>query len=127
MLIPSLSPAMTNASTPAAAVTPFAATALTGDESKPKPALAPELVPKQAQASETDVQAVKKAVAVLNQSLEQGPTSVRFQLDESSGKTVVTLVDTEKNSVLLQFPSDSVLSLSGSLPLTQGSIINVKV
>jgi len=127
MLIPSLSPAIANASTPAAAVTPLAATAVTGDESKPKPALAPELVPKQTQASETDVQAVKKAVAVLNQSLEQGPTSVRFQLDESSGKTVVTLVDTEKNSVLLQFPSDSVLSLSGSLPLTQGSIINVKV
>ena len=103
-----------------------ASAALSAESSKPTPVTAPAPVSKHTHSSEPDVQAVKKAVAALNQSLEQGPTSVRFQLDESSGKTVVTLIDTEKNSVLLQFPTDSVLALSGTPPLTQGSIINTK-
>jgi len=126
MLIPATAATTTSASPTPAAAPPVATAALTGDASKPKPAPAPEFVPKQTHSSAPDVQAVKKAVAALNQSLEQGPTSVRFQLDENSGKTVVTLVDTEKNSVLLQFPNDSVVTLSGTLPLTQGSIINTK-
>jgi flagellar protein FlaG len=117
MLIPSAS------SAPAVALS-VAAAATTAEPSKPTPPPAP--APQASQASAPDPQVVKKAVAALNQSLEQGPTSVRFQLDESSGKTVVTLVDTEKNSVLLQFPNNNVLSLSGTLPLTQGSIINTK-
>jgi flagellar protein FlaG len=113
--------------TPASAITgttaaPSVVAAKTGENAKPTPAPAP----KTSHTSAADPQAVKKAVEALNQSLEQGPTSVRFQLDENSGKTVVTLVDTEKNSVLLQFPNDSVLTLSGTLPLTQGSIINTK-
>ena len=130
MLLPSSATTTTSASPSSAAAAPAAAAALTADASKPKPkpkpAPAPEFVSKPTHSSEPDVQAVKKAVAALNQSLEQGPTSVRFQLNENSGKTVVTLVDTEKNSVLLQFPNDSVLTLSGTLPLTQGSIINTK-
>jgi flagellar protein FlaG len=113
------------AASSASAVAPsVAAAASTGVPSKPTPTPAP--APKTSHASAADPQAVKKAVEALNQSLEQGPTSVRFQLDENSGKTVVTLVDTEKNSVLLQFPNDSVLTLSGTLPLSQGSIINTK-
>ena len=124
MLIPATAATTTSASPSPVAAPPVAAAALAGDA--PKPAPAPEFVPKQTHSSPPDVQAVKKAVEALNQSLEQGPTSVRFQLDENSGKTVVTLVDTEKNSVLLQFPNDSVLTLSGTLPLTQGSIINTK-
>jgi uncharacterized FlaG/YvyC family protein len=99
---------------------------LSAESSKPTPVTALAPVPKHIHSSEPDVQATKKAVAALNQSLEQGPTSVRFQLHESSGKTVVTLIDTDKNSVLLQFPNDSVLALSGTLPLAQGSIINTK-
>lgn len=128
MLIPATAATTTSASPSPVAAPPVAAAAaaLAGDAPKPKPAPAPEFVPKQTHSSPPDVQAVKKAVEALNQSLEQGPTSVRFQLDENSGKTVVTLVDTEKNSVLLQFPNDSVLTLSGTLPLTQGSIINTK-
>ena len=127
MLIPSTTATGTSVSPAPTAPTPVAAAALTSNASKPKPAPAQEFVPNQTHSSPPDVQALKKAVAALNQSLEQGPTSVRFQLDENSGKTVVTLVDTEKNSVLLQFPNDSVLTLSGTLPLTQGSIINTMV
>jgi flagellar protein FlaG len=126
MLLPSSATTTTSASPSSAAAAPAAAATLTADASKPKPAPASEFVSKPTHSSTPDLQAVKKAVAALNQSLEQGPTSVRFQLNENSGKTVVTLVDTEKNSVLLQFPNDSVLTLSGILPLTQGSIINTK-
>jgi len=107
------------------AVAPSVAAAVsTSEANKPTPAQAPP--PKASQRSAPEAQAVKKAVEALNQSLEQGPTSVHFQLDENSGKTVVTLVDTEENSVLLQFPNVGSLSLSAPPSATQGSIINTK-
>ena len=83
--------------------------------------------PKISKAStEANVQEVKKAVQALNKKLEQVPTSVRFQIDHDSGNTVITVMDTEKNSVIRQYPSEEVLAISRAMSVKQGMIINTK-
>ena len=71
-----------------------------------------------------DAKAAKEAVAALNQRLEPMDTAVRFELDDSTGKTVITMLDTESNSVVRQFPSEDTLAMIRALDQHQGLLIN---
>jgi flagellar protein FlaG len=71
-----------------------------------------------------EAQAAKAAVAALNKRLEPMDTSVRFELDNSTGKTVITMLDTESNSVLRQFPTEDTLAMIRALDQQQGLLIN---
>ncbi len=71
-------------------------------------------------------QAASAAVAALNKRLEPMGTSVRFELDSSTGKTVITMLDTENNKVVRQFPSEDTLAMIRALDQQQGLVINTK-
>ena len=71
-----------------------------------------------------DAKAAKEAVAALNQRLDPMDTAVRFELDDSTGKTVITMLDTESNSVVRQFPSEDTLAMIRALDQHQGLLIN---
>jgi flagellar protein FlaG len=47
---------------------------------------------------------VERAVARLNELMNQSQRSLRFQVDEISGRTVITVLDAETNEVVRQIP-----------------------
>ena len=75
-------------------------------------------------ASTLEVKAAREAVAALNKRLEPMGTSVRFELDSSTGKTVIVMLDTADNTVLHQFPSEETLAMARALDRQRGLLIN---
>lgn len=71
-------------------------------------------------------QEIRAAVAALNKKMEPLATTVRFALDDSTGKTVITMLDTADNSVLRQFPSNETLSMIRALDQHSGLLVNTK-
>lgn len=47
---------------------------------------------------------VERAVARLNELMSKSQRSLRFQVDEISGRTVITVLDAETNEVVRQIP-----------------------
>ncbi len=71
-------------------------------------------------------EAVAAAVQSANAYVQSVSTSIKFSLDEDSGRTVVKMVDTETEEVLRQFPSEEMLAISRSIDRMQGLLINRK-
>ncbi len=72
---------------------------------------------------------LEEAVAQLNEKLKPFiQEAVRFQVDEDSGKLIVAVVDTEKNTVLRQIPTQEALKMSRGLTPGQqpGLLVNTK-
>ena len=75
-------------------------------------AAAEEASGKDAQASAKEL---KEAVDKLNERLKPFISeAVRFNVDDESGKLIVTVVDTEKNTVIRQIPTQEALKMSRS-------------
>ena len=55
------------------------------------------------------------AVSQLNDYFQETSREISFLLDDESGKTVVTVVDSETQVVIRQFPGDVVLKLAQNL------------
>ena len=75
------------------------------------------------QATPAETAQLKQSVASLNQLLQPAQGSIEFSVDEGSGKTLLKVVDTETNTVLLQIPSKQALALSQSIGQTTGVFI----
>ena len=69
-------------------------------------------------------EAVVAAVQAANAYVESVSTSLKFSLDEDTGRTVVKMVDTQTEEVLRQFPSEEMLAISKSIDRMQGLLIN---
>jgi len=78
----------------------------------PPPATAPA-------PSKPSEDAVKVAIAALNDALKANDRAVEFSVDHDTGEVVVTLVDTETHSVLRQVPSQELLEIAKSLDQQQ--------
>ena len=55
---------------------------------------------------------VKQAIDDVNRFLESQDRSLRFSLDDDSGRTVVKVIDQSTEEVVRSFPSEEVLSVS---------------
>jgi flagellar protein FlaG len=53
--------------------------------------------------------------------------SVRFFIDQDTGKTVATLVDPQSGEVLRQIPSAEALALAKAIGKQQGLVLDLKV
>ena len=67
-----------------------------------------------------------KAVDSINRFLKPIASSIRFSVDEDSGRTLVKVIDTDTNDVLRQFPSNETLQISKDLDKLQGLLIKEK-
>jgi flagellar protein FlaG len=65
-------------------------------------------------AAKPDAASLKKAVAALNDSVQPHFGSIEFSIDEQSGKTLLKIVDTETNTLLMQIPSKQALALASA-------------
>ncbi|MFT7243723.1 MAG: flagellar protein FlaG [Candidatus Azotimanducaceae bacterium] len=67
-----------------------------------------------AKAVESKEQLVK-AVAKLNDYIQSVQRDLRFTLDETSGRSVITVIDTQSNEVIRRIPEEITLSLAQKL------------
>lgn len=65
--------------------------------------------------SEEQQAAISDSVKNLSRSVQSIARSLEFRVDESSGKTVITVRDSESKEVIRQIPSDQLLALSTRL------------
>ncbi|MFN3235440.1 MAG: flagellar protein FlaG [Pseudomonadales bacterium] len=60
-------------------------------------------------------QEVAQAVAQLNDYIQSVQRDLRFSLDEDSGRSVITVIDSQSNEVIRQIPEEVTLSLAQKL------------
>lgn len=81
---------------------------------------------KPAQSQPTDLQ-LQKSLDHINTVLLQSNINIQFNVDASSKRPVVKLIDTQTGEVLRQFPTDAALSISRSIDrLQQGMLLSQK-
>jgi len=77
---------------------------------------------------EDDVERVEEAVASLNEYVQSVQRDLTFRLDDTSGKTVITVYDRNTEEVVRQIPDDLALRLARDLQQDQPiSLFNAKV
>ena len=90
---------------------------LTADRKLPEAAVAGEkshektLADVQAGSNKTSAEELTGALNQLNGYMEETHRSLRFSIDDDSGRTVVRVVDTENDEVIRQIPSEEMLAL----------------
>jgi flagellar protein FlaG len=78
--------------------------------------------------TEKSAESVEQAVASLNEYVQSVQRDLKFQLDDQSGKTIITVYDGSTEEVVRQIPDDVVLRLARDLQQDQPiSLFNAKV
>jgi flagellar protein FlaG len=73
-----------------------------------------------------NIQDLARAIGAVNLMLDPLERGLQFSVDESTGTTVVKLIDKETNEVLRQIPSKEMLSIARALDRVQGLLVNAK-
>jgi flagellar protein FlaG len=110
-----------------------------------KPAVAsPALEPKNivapavlvaTQASETETQTASKpaiervenTVDRLNQYVQSIERDLNFRVDDSSGKTIITVLDSKTEEIIRQIPAEHVLAFSENIESLKGILFSAEV
>lgn len=66
------------------------------------------------------------AVDKINHALTADSRQVQFQLDDSTGITVVKIMDTEHNTVIRQLPSKEALSIARDIDKSRVALLHTK-
>lgn len=75
----------------------------------------------QAQAAAPQLEEVQHAIERLKQSIKPAlANSLEFQIDQSTGKTLIKITDKETNTVVRQIPSEEMLTIARALDRMQG-------
>ena len=73
------------------------------------------LPPEEAVQAKPDREELQEAVAQLNQHIQQIQRDLLFSVDDSSGRTVVQVVNSETDEIVRQIPSEDVLRILRNL------------
>ncbi|MFD2228953.1 flagellar protein FlaG [Alkalimarinus sediminis] len=83
---------------------------------------------KSSQSQEQKDKQLEGAVTKLNDYIQNVQRDLEFQTDDSSGKTVITVVDRQTSEVVRQIPDDVALKLAQDLQQDEPlSLFNIKV
>ena len=80
--------------------------------------------PGRADAPIVDLAAVKKAIASVKEAIKPVGGALEFKVDESSGRTIVRVVDLETQQVIRQIPSEEMVELARVLERLEGLLLN---
>ncbi len=69
-------------------------------------------VRKVAAQAQPSIQDVRNAAEVLNEFVEKIQTNLSFSIDEGSGRSVITVTDTQTGDVIRQIPAKEVLAVA---------------
>ena len=78
---------------------------------------------KAASATPINPEDLKNSVEAINRFLKVN-SEVQFSIDETSGKSVIKVVDTESRKVLRQFPSEQALEFGKNLKGLKGLLVD---
>lgn len=73
-----------------------------------------------------DVAQVERALQKIKAAVQPMAQNLQFSMDESSGKSVVRVVDTTTHEVIRQIPSEEVLKMAQELDRMQGLLLRGK-
>ncbi|MGL5630990.1 MAG: flagellar protein FlaG [Azovibrio sp.] len=76
-----------------------------------------------ATAQENNSQALNRSVETMNKLMKSLNNSLRFSVDEDTGKTVVKVIDSTTQEVIKQFPSEEALALTKALDKVTGLLV----
>ena len=79
-------------------------------------------LPPEADKAEVSSEELQQAVAQLNESVQQIQRDLLFSVDDSSGRTIVRVVNTETEEVVRQMPTEEVLRISRNLKDQVGDV-----
>jgi flagellar protein FlaG len=69
---------------------------------------------------------MQNAVASINKYLRDTAKSVQFNIDASTGKTVVNVVDSNTHEVIRQMPSEETLAIARAISRLSGLLLDEK-
>jgi flagellar protein FlaG len=94
-------------------------------ESAPAPAaaVAPAAAPAQASPKHDDV---KQAVKEIQTFVNNVTTNVQFSVDQDTGRTIVSVIDTETKQIVRQIPTQDVMKIARALDRMQGILFSGK-
>lgn len=72
-------------------------------------------------------QNVKAAVSELNEQMSASKTGLGFAVDESLGRPIVTVRNTQTGEVVRQIPNDVVVRVAHSLDQLKGLLLNARI
>jgi len=81
-----------------------------------------KVLPPDTKKAEVSNEELQQAVAQLNESVQQIQRDLLFSVDDSSGRTVVRVVNTETEEVVRQMPSEEVLRISRNIKDQVGDV-----
>jgi len=81
---------------------------ISGPDGKPSPVAGENLPPPEPPVSRADVE---RAVQRLTELVSETQRSLRFQVDELSGRTVITVLDATTHEVVRQIPAPELLAV----------------
>jgi flagellar protein FlaG len=87
-------------------------------DGKPVPASGKELPPA------PEIQTVERAVSQIKDFLSNSQRQLNFQLDDTSGRTIIRVTNPETGEVIRQIPSEEVLRLAASIRTSGFQLIN---
>jgi len=95
-------------------------------ETREAPALPVAPTPKPQPAATPTREEVREAVKEIQRSVANNTTNLQFSVDEDTGRTIVSVIDTETRQVVRQIPSEEVMRMSRALDRMQGLLLNGK-
>ena len=69
---------------------------------------------------------VREAVKEIERNLSSNSTDLRFSVDNSTGKTVVSVLDSQTKEVIRQIPAEEVMQMARFLDRMQGLLVKGK-
>lgn len=69
---------------------------------------------------------VKAAVEKVQQAVQTMASSLKFSVDQQTGKSIVTVTDTETGEVIRQMPSKEMVELAHNIDRIQGMLLKQK-
>ena len=80
----------------------------------------------QVRRSEPNREAVSQAVQNLNDRVQNVQRNLEFTIDELSGNTVISVIDSETEEVIRQIPPETVLNAAKNLQRLEGLLISAE-
>ena len=98
--------------------------ATTGNGAAPAVDLVAQAQPQQAQDSQAASAAnLDKALQEIETAVQAKANNLQFSVDDSTGKTVVKVIDSSTGDTIRQFPSEEVLSIARNIERMKGFLL----
>lgn len=90
-------------------------------------AVAPALAGGESAASSSrNAESLQEAVGKINEFIQVVRRDIHFSVDESSGRTIITVVDAETQEIVRQIPPEEILAIAQNLQEASGLLFKAK-